>query len=366
MKKLGRFLMVLSFLIPLVIVACTGQQATPAPAATTIAPPKSVVTEKPAAPAQPKEPVKVEILSCRPDTTGFPLSQALADIVTKNSSWVRVSNVQTPGMSAAMQMFAEEANKRPTSIVLTTEDPYTDGIVAKRWGPTNGLFFIFRMGPTPIALTVFDPKIKTKDDLVGKRIGVHRKGTYMANCETDILKAWGILDKVKVVEGSFGGHATALKDGLIDMTFAQIDTVGVNQYAISSIILSAASGSPVYFINLDKETMDKVYKETKSPYGWHQLPARTLGATQLEPLGTMGQESFWMAGPEMKEDVVYEVVKMARENVSQFALYHVMGKTLTKDNVGLMFRSAPGRYHPGAAKYFKEAGVPMGEVEWNR
>jgi TRAP-type uncharacterized transport system substrate-binding protein len=150
------------------------------------------------------------------------------------------------------------------------------------------------------------------------------------------------------------------------MAFAQIDTVGVNQYAISSIIVAAAGGSPVYFVSIDKETMDKVYKETKSPYGWHQLPAGSLGPTQPEPLGTMGQESFWMAGPEMREDVVYEVVKQAVEHVDQFGLYHVMGKTMTRDNVGLMFRSAPGRYHPGAAKYFKEAGIPIGEVEWNR
>ncbi len=373
MTKIGRFLLVLLFLVPLVLMACAGQQATPTPAATTATPPKSAATEKGAAatqttapPAKPKEAVKMEILATRSDMSGFPLSQGMADIIGKNSTWLKASNVQTPGMSAAMQMFVKEVDQRATRIVVTTEDPITDATRNLAWGPVNKILFLFRMGPTPVSMCALDPKLKTKDDLIGKRIGLHRPGTFMAECEREVLRSWGIIDKVKIVEGSFGEQATALKDGLIDTTMQTVDCVGLNQYAISSVVSSAAGGSPIYYIPIDKATMDDVYKRTKSPYGSQTLPPGTLGPTQTQPLGVMGQESFWVAGSEMSEDMAYEIVKLSVENISQFALYHVQGKSMTKQGAGLMFRSAPERYHPGAAKYFKEAGIPMGEVEWNR
>ena len=99
------------------------------------------------------------------------------------------------------------------------------------------------------------------------------------------------------------------------------------------------------------------------------------GATAIVKKGALGKDIprqnvlglnivlGWTVYPDMPTDVAYEIVKVMYENRDQVKTYHSAGKNLTKDHMGA-YPAEIGDWHPGAAKYFKEQGIPYGKTHF--
>ena len=70
---------------------------------------------------------------------------------------------------------------------------------------------------------------------------------------------------------------------------------------------------------------------------------------------TFGVKATLVTRADMPEDVVYEVTKAVFEHLDEFKKLHPAFAALQKQEMVTQALSAP--LHPGAAKYYKEAGL---------
>ncbi len=78
------------------------------------------------------------------------------------------------------------------------------------------------------------------------------------------------------------------------------------------------------------------------------------GAANKEDVPSFGVKATFVTSAKVSETVVYNVVKEIFENFDDFKKLHPAYAVLTKENM-LEGLSAP--LHPGAEKYYKEAGL---------
>jgi TRAP transporter TAXI family solute receptor len=74
-----------------------------------------------------------------------------------------------------------------------------------------------------------------------------------------------------------------------------------------------------------------------------------------EDVETFGVRATFVSSAEVPEEVVYAVTKAVFENFEDFKKLHPAFATLEKEEMTSAALSAP--LHPGAEKYFKEAGL---------
>ena len=74
-----------------------------------------------------------------------------------------------------------------------------------------------------------------------------------------------------------------------------------------------------------------------------------------EDVETFGVKATFVSAAAVPEEVVYAVTKAVFENFEDFKKLHPAFETLTKEDMVTQALSAP--LHPGAEKYYKEAGL---------
>jgi hypothetical protein len=78
------------------------------------------------------------------------------------------------------------------------------------------------------------------------------------------------------------------------------------------------------------------------------------GALTEEDVTTFGVKATFVTSAEVPDEVVYAITKEVFDNFLDFKKLHPAYEVLTKKNM-LEGMSAP--IHPGAMKYYKEAGM---------
>jgi TRAP-type uncharacterized transport system substrate-binding protein len=170
--------------------------------------------------------------------------------------------------------------------------------------------------------------------------------------------ASGGAKNVRPAEYSFEDGVRALKDKIIDALLVAtfiIDPekmmVGPNP-AFSELLATAK----VKFISYEEGTYDRARSEMglSNPYEM-VIPPGSLGPMQTEPWRVGGSPICWGCATAMPDEVVYEFTRIMAANAARFTEVHISGKGI---NPKWMPRVMPAEYiHPGAVKYYKEAGV---------
>jgi TRAP-type uncharacterized transport system substrate-binding protein len=152
------------------------------------------------------------ILGGRLGDPWFVLSQALANFVNKQSDWLRLEVVATPGASAG----AEIARKDYEKYIFIS--PY----YGMRFNPKDKRLDyydkerIIGLCSANVHIWItYDKDLKTCQDIAGKKVLIGRPGGARTVMEQKILEECGVLDKVKVMHGGFGAGRNALRDGLL-------------------------------------------------------------------------------------------------------------------------------------------------------
>lgn len=190
-----------------------------------------------------------------------------------------------------------------------------------------------------------DSGIKTLADLKGKRIsvGAPRSGTEL-NARA-VLKAAGLSysDFAKVEYLPFGESVELMKNRQLDVT---LQSAGLGVASIRDLATSIK-------INVVSIPADVVGKIGDAAYQPGTIPANTYtGQTEAVPAVTI--KNFLVTHEGVPADTVYAMTKALFTNLDQMVAAHSAAKAITLADAP---KNPPVPLHPGAERYYREAGV---------
>ncbi|HEB49891.1 MAG TPA: TAXI family TRAP transporter solute-binding subunit [Desulfobulbus sp.] len=218
-------------------------------------------------------------------------------------------------------------------------------------GPQKDLRAVFSIHPESVTLVAaVDSGIKTIKDLKGKKVNIGNPGSGQRQNAIDALNAVGIdFKKDLQAENVKASEAPGLlQDGRIDAFFY---TVGHPSGAIKE----ATSGArKVRFVSISGPEIDKML--AKFPYyAKSVIPVEMYpGAQNDKDVPTFGVKATLVTSAKVPDEIVYAITKEVFDNFDDFKKLHPAYSTLTKKSM-LDGLSAP--IHPGAMKYYREAGL---------
>ncbi len=218
--------------------------------------------------------------------------------------------------------------------------------------PQADLRAVFSIHPETITLlAAVDANIKTMADLKGKRVNIGNPGSGQLQNSIDALEAAGmnwekdiIPEQVKAAEAP-----GLLQDGRIDAFFY---TVGHPSGAFKE---ATAGARKVRFIAVTGPGLDQLIAD-RPYYAKAVVPVMENypGAENDGDVESFGVKATFCTSAKVPDEVVYAITKEVFDNFEDFKKLHPAYQVLTKEGM-LEGLSAP--IHPGAMKYFKEAGL---------
>jgi uncharacterized protein len=216
-------------------------------------------------------------------------------------------------------------------------------------GPFDGLRAVFALHPEPFTVVArADAGIASFDDLKGKRVNVGNPGSGQRSTMEVLMnaKGWTMDDFKLASELKSAEQSQALSDNNVD---AIVFTVGHPNGSIQEATTTTdAKLVPVTGAEVDKLVADNPY------YSKATIPGDMYRGNP-DDVETFGVRATFVTSADVPDEVVYEVTKAVFENFEDFKQLHPAFATLDKKEIVTGGLSAP--MHPGAEKYFKEAGL---------
>ena len=275
------------------------------------------------------------------------MGTALAKVISDHVPGVYATAQNTSGPQASLQMI--ETGEMKIGIVSTPI--LYDAMEGKAKWTMGRQFEQFRtiavLYSSQFQWFAIKPELKYVHDLNGRILNVSAPGA------TSDQVGSLINDIIGVKLGSKNHSTTAtgcdlLRDG-------RIDAVCVAQGYPAPSFTDLHITTNGRMLQLTPEEVEKVVKAVPflSPY---QIPANTY-KQQPEALNTVALWNVIVVCRDLPEDVVYQITKACVENSGAFAAAAAVGKDFKAENI----RHAFGPIHSGAAKYYREAGIPFPE-----
>lgn len=300
---------------------------------------------------------KISVVIGTGNATGvyYPTGKAIAKIVNKESKThdIRVRVESTGG--SVFNVNAITMGDLEFGIVQSDRQ-YQAWKGIKEWkdrGPQKQLRAICSFYSESVALVAGDDaKIEALDDLRRKIVNIGNPGSGLRGNAIDAMQACGIDWRREVSAEGIGAAQSAklLQDGRLDAFFY---TVGHPNEAIKQ----ATEGKrKVHFVPITGDCIDQLiakwpyYAKAFIPINFYPL------ARNRENVETFGVKATLCTSTNIPDNVVYMITREIFKHLDAFKKLHPAYGVLTKENM-LEALSAP--IHPGASKYFKEAGLTI-------
>ena len=196
------------------------------------------------------------------------------------------------------------------------------------------------------AVTLADSDIKTMNDLIGKKVALGPPGSGTVFNSENVLRALGLLDKIKPSMMSFADAGRAVENRQIDAFFQSSAPAGA--------VTQLAETKGAYVIPFSDEEMAKIVKDYPFYYSavMKEGVYKDVPATQMPYLTV-----YWVAHERVPEQAIYDITKLVFQPdiMKQLGEAHKSWKQLAPDTKRFINLGAP--MHPGAEKYYKEAGL---------
>ncbi len=215
--------------------------------------------------------------------------------------------------------------------------------------PQTDLRSVFSIHPELVSLiSADDAGIESVRDLKGKRVNIGAPGSGNRRNAIDALESVGLNFETDI-------HAEQIKasDAPVKVQDRQIDaffyTVGHPNGAIKE---ATAGKRKVHFVPITEiaELLEKFPFYVTADIPLHQYPS----ATNTGSVSTFGVKATLVTSAAVADDIVYAMTKEVFENFDKFKTLHPAYGGLTK---GQMLEGLSAPVHPGAMKYYKEAGL---------
>jgi TRAP transporter TAXI family solute receptor len=222
----------------------------------------------------------------------------------------------------------------------------------KKYPNLRGWYPFYVVGLQLIVLK--DSPIQKLEDIRGKKISVHTKGSGSEANAYDLLHAVGLgYDVIKPHYLTYGAAAEALKAGTID---GLIWSTGIPVPQMFEL------GATHQYRIIDMP--EKLIREKVCPvlpvYSPYTLEAEKIyggGKGYVGPprVGILGTYTIAEINKDVPDDLVYRMTKVIWENRKVLSRWHPSAAEMSYEMVKVMEASLPT--HPGAKKFYEEAGV---------
>jgi TRAP transporter TAXI family solute receptor len=275
--------------------------------------------------------------------TYYPLGGAMAELISKAYPYINATAVSTGASVANVNKLVEGefqlvmVQNDVTFYAYNGTEMFKDN--AKR--NLRGVGTLY--AETIQIVTVTSSRVKSLDDLRGKRIAVGAAGSGTeVNCR-QILEALGLSYKdVSPQYLNFAEAANGLRDGNVDVA---VVTAGVPTAAIRDV----ASQKEVVILPVSDELAAKLM--AKYPfYTKFQIPKDTY-PKQTAPVQTLTVKAMLLVDASADEQLVYDMTKAIFTGTERLAMAHAQGANIKKASAQ---DGMPIPLHPGAARFFKE------------
>lgn len=216
-------------------------------------------------------------------------------------------------------------------------------------GANPALRAVFAIHPEPFTLVArADADIHRFEDLKGKRVNLGNPGSGQRDTMDVLMRelGWGASDFAMTSELQAGEQSRALCDNNID---AMVYTVGHPSGSIQEATTACAS----VLVNVNGEAVDRLVA-AHPYYRKARIPGGLYRGTD-EEVETFGVSATLVTSAEVPEESVYALVKAVFEDLDQFRTLHPAFARLDPHEMVSDGLSAP--LHPGALRYYREAGL---------
>lgn len=218
-------------------------------------------------------------------------------------------------------------------------------------GPQDDLYSIVGIYTEVITLVAGgDSAIRSITDLRGKRVDIGLAGSGTRQNAIDALEAAGMdwQKDIQLSEMNLDDRLAAFMQGELDAFFF---TVGHPSTEVKFATFSLRGARLISLEGIDSLLVKNPY------YSIQTIPlGRYPRALNEASTRTVGVRATLLTSANVPDDIVYAVTKTAFENAEKFPLYFPEYAELRSGDI-LEGLSAP--LHPGALKYFKEAGISV-------
>ncbi|NDV18719.1 TAXI family TRAP transporter solute-binding subunit [Pseudodesulfovibrio sp. JC047] len=280
----------------------------------------------------------------------YPTGGAIAKIVNKKKDVYGIrATVESTGGSV-FNVNAVMAGDLEFGVVQSDRQFQAfEGIAEWEGKPQKKLRAVFSIHPESVTLVAgADTGIKGIKDLKGKKVNIGNPGSGQLQNSKDALSAVGLtMDDIDAEKVKAAEAPGLLQDGRIDAFFY---TVGHPSGAIKEACAGARKVNIVPIVGVDSLYMDHPY------YAPSIIPMKNYpsAANAGKDVNSFGVKATIVTSADVPDAVVYAITKEVFENFDEFKKLHPAYAVLTKEGM-LQGLSAP--IHPGAMKYYKEAGL---------
>ncbi len=274
----------------------------------------------------------------------FVYGGGLAEQISQNLEGVEAEAASTAASADNMTLIGNE----DSDIAFVSADTAADAVEGKEGFeepvPAQVLAQLYL---SPIQIVALEGSgIETVEDLEGRRVSIGAPNSATEMSASRILGLAGINSKTGIdPQGlSVEDSVAAIRDGTIDAFFwgGGVPTSAISDLASTDQIVLLPSGEYVEGI---KSEFSEVYTEATIPADSYE--------GQTEDVKTIGVPNFLIVNESMDEEMAYEVTKLLFERKAELGKVHPEAKKLELESAQEV---APLELHPGARRYYEEAG----------
>ena len=288
----------------------------------------------------------VNILTGGQSGVYYPMGVALSQIYAKSIPNVRATAQVTKASAENLNLLQAGRGELAFSLGDAVADAWAGDAEAGFKEPLKNLRGFSATYNNYIQIVASeDSGIKTLADLKGKRVsvGAAKSGTEL-NARA-IFKAAGLTykDLAKVEYLPFGESVELMKNRQLDAT---LQSAGLGVASIRDL----SSSVNIRVVAIPKEVVAKVGSPAYVPA---VIPANTYTG-QTEDVPTTAIPNFLITQSKVPDELVYQMAKAMYGNLDTLYAAHNAAKAIKLQNA---LTGMPIPLHPGAERYFREAGV---------
>jgi TRAP transporter TAXI family solute receptor len=274
-----------------------------------------------------------------------PLGGQLKDIWEKAIPGLAVQSL--PGAGIANVRGIEEGkadigfgNSISTVDALTGNEPFKK--------PHDNVCNIATFYPQYYQMVVLaDSGVNSVKDLKGKAISTQPRGNTGELITGQLLKVYGLsYNDVKMSFVSYTDSVTQMQDG-------HAQAFGLGTTIPAGAIMDLASARPIKVLDLS-DALEGMRKLNPG-YTLVTIPKGTY-PKQEQDTKVIGYATHIVASCKLPEDTVYKMTKAVAGNIPSLA---AVVKSMASLNTKEMAQDIGIPFHPGAAKFYKEAGITV-------
>ncbi len=276
----------------------------------------------------------------------YPLGVALTQIYGKAISGAKTSVQATKASAENLNLLQSGRGEIAFTLGDALSDAWKGDEEAGFKTPLKKLRGVAAIYPNFIHLVAnTESGIKSLADLKGKRVavGAPKSGTELNT--RAILKGAGLSykDLGKVEYLPFGESVELMKNRQLDATLI---SAGLGVAAVRDL----ATAVKIVVVPIPPEVVAKIGDPAYQPAA---VPAKTYDGQDSE-VPTVAIQNFLATHEGVPADAVYMMTKSMFENLDQMTAAHTAAKAIKKENAA---SGMPLPLHPGAEKYYREAGL---------